>query len=64
MDGAMDIDEYRTAYFHVTMRRKLGGAARDPTPADVEAVLAEGLNGRLGIDRLMDLEVTKVPAPA
>jgi hypothetical protein len=45
------------------MRWKLGGEARDPTPADVEAAIAEGLNERLG-DPLMDLEVMKAPAPA
>ena len=61
---SMEIDRYRTAHFHVTVRWKLGGEARDPTPEDVHAVLAEELTRRLGLEELLDLEVTRIPASA
>jgi hypothetical protein len=58
----MELDDYRTAHFHVTARWRLGGEARDPTPEDVHAVLAEGLAERLGLREVIELDVTKVPA--
>jgi hypothetical protein len=57
----MEIDQYRSAHFHVTVRWKLGGEARDPAPEDVHAVLAEGLNARLGLHEVLELDVTKIP---
>jgi hypothetical protein len=59
----MDIDEVRMEHFHVTVRWRLGGEARDPSPEDVHAILAEGLRDRLGIRHLMELSVTRVPMP-
>jgi hypothetical protein len=57
----MEIDEIRSAHFHVTVRWKLGSEARDPTPEDLHAVLAEALNERLGLHEVLELDVTRVP---
>ena len=57
----MEIDRYRKRPLPRHGALEAGQRARDPTPEDVHAVLAERLNERLGLHEVLELDVTRVP---